>query len=878
MLVDQLARARRSTVGQRGAARSAGCSAPAERARRAGARRPPHLRPGRPHALPRRRHQAQRRGPELRRHLDHEDRASARPRAWPRPPDGATARRRLRRARRSAGSRPAARRRSSPAHAARPASAATAARPPRRSSTIPPTSRSARTARSTSPTRATTASAGSASTAAITTIAGTGDGGYERRRRPGAAGRARRAVRRRGRRGRRRLRRRSRQPRGAPDRPRRHHRDARRQRLARASRGDGGVATEARSCARRATSRCATATAASSSPTAATTACAGSTRTARSRPSRATAATATAATAAWRPPRSSTRPTAVAPAARRRPADRRRRQRDAAQGRLRRHDRDRRGQRHARLARRRRPGRAGADRLPAGDRARRRRHDLLRRRRQRPRPRARAGAARACRWASSRSPPRTARSLYVFDRSGRHLRTRRRADRATVLTLRLRRRAGRLTAITDGDGDTTTIQRDANGAPTAIVAPVRADDDADVVADGYLSRDREPGGRRDPARVRRRRPADQAHRPARRRPHVRVRHARAPDARHRAPTAPRRRSRAPSAAARRPSSHKRGEGRTTTYSVERTADGAIQRTRHRRRRAATTDDADRQRRRDHGHAPGRHERHRRSPGPTRASACRRRSSQRMTITTPGGRGPRWRAARERRRSPTRATRSSLRSLTETATVNGAHEDDALRRGRPRFTDELAGGPDGHAEVDAHGRPLRVGGAGTSTPTRLHLRRARPADVVGAGRALDDLRLRRARADRLDHRRAPAHDRRSPTTSPTGRRRIKHPDGAPVAYTYDADGNRLSVTPPGKAAHTFAYTSRGSVRPLHAAALLGATEHADHLHGRQGRAGHRRRPAGWRRRSASPTTPSAGSRPSPSRAARPGSSTTPPPGR
>ena len=95
-------------------------------------------------------------------------------------------------------------------------------------------------------------------------------------------------------------------------------------------------------------------------------------------------------------------------AARRRRADRRRRQRRAAQGRLRGHDRHRRRQRHARLPRRRRPGRPGADRLPAGDRARRRRHDLRRRRRQRPRPRARARPARACRSASSRSPPTTA--------------------------------------------------------------------------------------------------------------------------------------------------------------------------------------------------------------------------------------------------------------------------------------------------------------------------------------------------------------------------------------------------------------------------------------------------------------------------------------
>ena len=49
------------------------------------------------------------------------------------------------------------------------------------------------------------------------------------------------------------------------------------------------------------------------------------------------------------------------------------------------------------------------------------------------------------------------RSLYVFDRSGRHLRTLDTLTKATVLTFGYDSR-GRLTSIKDGDGRTTTIR------------------------------------------------------------------------------------------------------------------------------------------------------------------------------------------------------------------------------------------------------------------------------------------------------------------------------------------------------------------------------------------------------------------------------------
>lgn len=60
--------------------------------------------------------------------------------------------------------------------------------------------------------------------------------------------------------------------------------------------------------------------------------------------------------------------------------------------------------------------------------------------------------------------------VYNFDQSGRHLKT------LDALTGTLRYQfahdtAGRLISVTDGDGNVTTVERDANGNPTAIVSP-----------------------------------------------------------------------------------------------------------------------------------------------------------------------------------------------------------------------------------------------------------------------------------------------------------------------------------------------------------------------------------------------------------------------
>src|SRR5262249_37761500 len=67
-------------------------------------------------------------------------------------------------------------------------------------------------------------------------------------------------------------------------------------------------------------------------------------------------------------------------------------------------------------------------------------------------------------------PSEDGSEVYIFNQDGRHLRT------LDALSNAVRYQftyddAGRLTAVTDGSGNVTTIERDAAGNPTAFVAP-----------------------------------------------------------------------------------------------------------------------------------------------------------------------------------------------------------------------------------------------------------------------------------------------------------------------------------------------------------------------------------------------------------------------
>src|SRR5690606_5992533 len=83
-------------------------------------------------------------------------------------------------------------------------------------------------------------------------------------------------------------------------------------------------------------------------------------------------------------------------------------------------------------------------------------------------------------------PAEDGREIYVFDAQGRHLRT------LNAITGAVRYQftyntAGHLVQITDGNGLTTTIERDVIGHPTAIIAPFGQRTTLSLDANGYLA-------------------------------------------------------------------------------------------------------------------------------------------------------------------------------------------------------------------------------------------------------------------------------------------------------------------------------------------------------------------------------------------------------
>ena len=90
-------------------------------------------------------------------------------------------------------------------------------------------------------------------------------------------------------------------------------------------------------------------------------------------------------------------------------------------------------------------------------------------------------------------PDRGGGEVYVFTTSGRHLRT---LDELTGALLYefAYDAAGRLTKVTDGDNNATTIERDGDGQPAAIVGPFGQRTMLELNPDGFLARLVSPAG------------------------------------------------------------------------------------------------------------------------------------------------------------------------------------------------------------------------------------------------------------------------------------------------------------------------------------------------------------------------------------------------
>ena len=83
--------------------------------------------------------------------------------------------------------------------------------------------------------------------------------------------------------------------------------------------------------------------------------------------------------------------------------------------------------------------------------------------------------------------------VYVFDYTGRHLRTVH-ALTAAVLYAFAYDADGHLASVTDGDGNVTSIEHDADGNPTAIVAPFGQQTTLSTDDNGYLASLANPAG------------------------------------------------------------------------------------------------------------------------------------------------------------------------------------------------------------------------------------------------------------------------------------------------------------------------------------------------------------------------------------------------
>ena len=90
-------------------------------------------------------------------------------------------------------------------------------------------------------------------------------------------------------------------------------------------------------------------------------------------------------------------------------------------------------------------------------------------------------------------PEEDGQTRYVFDLTGRHLRTEDARTGQVLLTFGYTQQ-GQLASVTDAFGNTTTVERDAGGAPQAIVGPFGQATDLTLHPSGYLATVADPAG------------------------------------------------------------------------------------------------------------------------------------------------------------------------------------------------------------------------------------------------------------------------------------------------------------------------------------------------------------------------------------------------
>ncbi|WP_084284650.1 NHL domain-containing protein [Solirubrobacter soli] len=391
------------------------------------------------------------------------------------------------------------------------------------------------------------------------------------------------------------------------------------------------------------------------------------------------------------------------------------------------------------------------------------------------------------------------RSVYVFDPNGRHLRTVDSLTKATVLTFGYDA-AGRLTSITDGDGHKTTITRDGAGTPTSILAPYGQVTTLGVT-NGYLSSIKNFAGDEikatydaggllktltDPRGELHSFDYDPAGRLIR-------------------DTAP---GNASQTLTRTSNGdivtvvRRSAEGRTTTYRVEPRKSGEIERSVTDGKGAKTTTlvgtDGVVTVTRPDGTVVTE------EAGPDPRFGMDAPLTARMTVTSPAG----LRTVMSRARTVDLATPGaplSLRSFTETTTVNGRVQTSRFDADTLRWTDTSPAGRQKVTTVDGQGRPLRVESA-QITPSVFTYVDGRLTKSAQGARTESYAYDARGRVQKVTD----ALGRDTTFTYDDADRPLTQttPDNRVIAYSYDRNGNLLTTTPPGKTAHKFDYSTRG----------------------------------------------------------------------
>lgn len=409
--------------------------------------------------------------------------------------------------------------------------------------------------------------------------------------------------------------------------------------------------------------------------------------------------------------------------------------------------------------------------------------------------------------------------VYLFDPAGRHLQT------MEALTGALRYQfaydgAGRLASITDSDGNITAVERDAQGSPTAIVGPYGQRTTLSVNVDGFLERVTSPAGEA-------------------------VQLAYTPDGLLTGFTNPRGHmstytydvfgrltsSTDPTNATKtlaRTGTNKDYTvtltsplGHASTYRVETLSTGA--------QRLTTIDPAGTQTqlvlgkdgRQTASYPDGSTVNLVLGPDPRWRMQAPVVSS--ATVTTPGGKVH----TTTSQRTVTLATASdllSLRTLTETATINGRTFTRAYDAASRTLTDTSPTGRWETITVDARGRVSQTQFGGLAVNNFTYDLQGRLASITqGSGPGSRTTTFAYGGNGFLQSLTDPANQTASFSRDANGRIiELTLPDGAQSRSGYDANGNLTSLTPPGRPDHRFAYT-QNDLPSEYTAPLVGAQD-------------------------------------------------------